>query len=414
MSNPPRLALCLLVVVVSAASATDDGLYPDRTVFSPNGKFRLEAKSPDNANDERDRIVFAGNFKYRLFDQASGRELWAHNQAAEDGPPMAIHVGNDRWVVVCGARQDIQVLDRHTRSRVLTFQLMARFPAQERRKYVIETNHGPIWANGSAWRFANVNGTTLFVIRAWWGRRVVIDVAGRRVVPDKGVLRTTLDRADRQFATATLRSAAEAEPPHTNTEFGEIASELYAAALLAGRMKIKETVPFLRKLETWEVADSLTVGGWRPEGWPQGAVNPLDFADFGLRQMVQLALRRLGERPACYAATRFRYQHQGGGSGDVVRVKSTFTNREQGRERLAAGMTPDSVLKLVGAPDLVTQRRTKQPQPSFRDYWEYDFDTDAPYTLRLSWTEDGRVDRVEIIRPPVWRDGKTRDRDIVY
>ena len=73
--------------------------YPDCFATSPGGRYRFEARSPDNGTVDvpegrrlwpygRSREVFGGfqsDFRYRLIDNATGAVVWERRQGPAAG-----------------------------------------------------------------------------------------------------------------------------------------------------------------------------------------------------------------------------------------------------------------------------------------------------------------------------------------
>ncbi|MCC6360473.1 MAG: hypothetical protein IT450_17170 [Phycisphaerales bacterium] len=412
-SSRPALIVALGVFACSAQAT--DRYYDDQTVLSPNRKLRLEAKSPDNVKrpDGR-RTPFAKNFTYRLFDNESGREIWSHRQGKDQGSPCAVFINDDGHVVIQGAWDDVQCLDPKSGKLIATTSMLKQLRNAERKKYVKETTAGPFWQHCSTWRFATLEGKPHFYIRSWWGRRLVIDLGSGRV-SDGSRMGTALDRLDREFVIETLQMAVATMNKKTSDSCDDVSSDVRAALLMAGRLKIQDAAPLLKEIERSEHVTCASFGGWRVEGWPKDSLNPANFEEFGWRQAAQLALRRLGEQPQGLGCTRFRLETATDKRGSVVAIKSPFPDRAGGTEKIAAGMFAKDVLGILGAPDYVVQRRPdKSTKKSWFQCWEFDMDAAESFTLRVVWTNDGRVERTEVLKPALWRDGETRDFDIAW
>jgi len=66
--------------------------------------------------------------------------------------------------------------------------------------------------------------------------------------------------------------------------------------------------------------------------------------------LVQLALRRFGQRPREFPATRF-YRYAAGRSGDVYEPSHLPAPRETSVDMVKDGMKPLEVLGILGPPD---------------------------------------------------------------
>jgi hypothetical protein len=142
-----------------------------------------------------------------------------------------------------------------------------------------------------------------------------------------------------------------------------------------------------------------------------GEIDPACCDNYTLRQIVQLALRRLGEKPTGLAATRFHHVKKGTRLGNFVDVKSPMPERTEGVERIRNDMTPADVLGMLGAPDFVGRRNPTDP--GCTEVWEYDLDSSPAFTLRIIWDQKRvRVESIERLTPALWQTD-TRDEDII-
>ena len=64
------MLLCLVVLSLSSSAAATNRYYGDITVWSPSGRFRIDATSPDNAG--KSRLGFQSHFTYKCVDTSSG------------------------------------------------------------------------------------------------------------------------------------------------------------------------------------------------------------------------------------------------------------------------------------------------------------------------------------------------------
>lgn len=409
-------AAALLSALIPPAGATDI-YFPNRRAESSDGRYRLTATSPDNTPDHSGRTKpGARHFTYRLIEAESEHVCWSFQQQERDGSPLAIFVNNGRWVVLRLCGEVLQVRAPDTGALLYSFRLLEQLSPEERTAYVHETSALPMWAGCSSWRFETLEDQRCFVVRAWWGRRVIIDLQGAQLMPDEGELRAVLDAADRRFVVETLQRAVSLDVVEELRCGAAHFRNLDAAVTIAGQMKVTEAIPLLRQLEGRRCSAGYWSGSWTQDASHAGAIDPMQHRYFTLRQEIQLALRRLDEPPACYAATQFFREQAGGGVGSTVAVKSPFPDRVEGVASLALGMSPDEVLERIGAPDLLARRSVPSqlaPGLTVRSWstsaWEYDMDATPPYTLRIQWTQDGRVAAVQVVTPPVWQEPNTRD-----
>ena len=131
-----------------------------------------------------------------------------------------------------------------------------------------------------------------------------------------------------------------------------------------------------------------------------------DYSDNPKRRIVQIALRQMGEKPVGYALTTFSPARENSDQylkeHAEARAKSmTLVTKPEQRVEMVSqikqGMSAAQVMAIIGPPDFVFTE------------WEYDIDSDRPYTFVISWTEDGHVKETTTIRPAKWENGE-RDR----
>ena len=168
------------------------------------------------------------------------------------------------------------------------------------------------------------------------------------------------------------------------------------AAYLAGVLRVREAVPALRMLENSTHSGSSSSGGFGDV--PEGRVSPFNYSTYSTRQDVHLALRRLGEVPGAFPCTFFRTEHEDYDKRKPYVRKSVQGTRAANAGKVKPGMSPEEVIDLIDCPDYILRRG-----------WQYDMDADAPFTLVLSWTDEGTVEGVKVVRPAHWQAGTIRD-----
>lgn len=390
----------LWVVPVDAT----DVFYGDVSARSPNGHYRLDAKSP--GNQVATPGPFQGDFAYTLTDVQTGKVAWSRSQPKEgEASPKLAWVDDTGWVVVrTGWDQLVVFSPTGAGQPVTTVRILDQFPKAERDSKVRESTAGPMWSKASQWYFLRVDERMYFVVRAWWGRRVILDLAAGTPVADAGKLHEAAVAAERTQAVGVLEKASKLSMDQVDQADAPSMHAVAAAVRLAGRERIKEVVPFLREIETWDVVG--TWGGsdpWFNNPLAEGSVNPFEREEFNMRFSAQTALRRLGETPQGFPATRFRRTHAE--REKRVPVAVTMSGRRADHvDGVKAGMLPLDVLRTSNAPDALVRAGR-----SFA--WEYDIDSEDPFTLRVHWTlhNPPTVSQVERLRPPLWKDGDARD-----
>ncbi len=173
---------------------------------------------------------------------------------------------------------------------------------------------------------------------------------------------------------------------------------LQAAAHLAGRIKDKEAVQWLRRLEPLGFGTSSTIGEYGPDAHLRdGDVSPQNYSTHQTRRIVQLALRRLGEKPTELPVTSFRKYR----SSEKYKPRTWDAPRLARVSSIKASMKPEEVLDTIGPPDYVESGQNIRREGPWPVAWRYDMDAEPPYTLLLVW-ENHQVKTVEKISPALW------------
>ena len=172
------IAGCVVILCVRHVRATDR-YFPDISEHSPSKRYNVEATSPDNRADGRYR-AFQSNFTFTCNDTSTGKVLWTRKQPTKtEGSPTALFVSDTASTVIWTGWDQLICVDRLGGDRGTIDLLKDAFSEVEIKDYVQDTTAGPMWAAYSLWYFLEADNRTLFVIRPWWGRRVLIDVLSR-------------------------------------------------------------------------------------------------------------------------------------------------------------------------------------------------------------------------------------------
>jgi hypothetical protein len=405
------------IALVMATVSTDqccgtDRYFPNREATSPNGRYHLTAKSPDNASTPDHVRAFQAGFVYVLRDTKAGKDLWTRKQP-EDKPsvmqadgkpfvlrrwkeysPVGVHVQDQGWSVLWLGGDDLVAVHRDGKETGRVNILCDALSKEERKHHVHDTTAGPWWGLRHSY-FTSHQGKSYFVVRTWWGHRAILDLESGRLASDTGTLAKHLEETDRAFVRNTLKAAAK-----DYQKWAKCCNELWAvrmAIYMAGQMHMKECVPSLRSLEDVPYSGSSTSApGDEPK---EGELDTRYWDSFEVRQVVQLSLRRLGEVPRCFPATQFDlYAKEYDRRKPFVPVLGRPRAQQAGA--LRKGMKPIEVLRLIGAPDFVEET------------WQYDMDEQKPYTLLVEWGETG-VKSVQRKSPAFWQGGDCRDQQIM-
>jgi hypothetical protein len=416
------VALSLLSAV--AVQATDRYFF-DISVKSSNGRYMVEAKSPDNAG-ERWKISFQSRFTYRLIDQLENRELWTRQQPMAgnqrydigEGPPVTVYVNDQGWVVIRTAdvwQQPIEliVLGPEGEEKVRVDVMGALFPALRDRdlqryrdsflRYTGESTAGIRWGPSYChFYFISIKNSPYFCMRTWWGKRLLLDLTGGRQVQIGPEFQHELFSAEKQFVLKVLKGTRDWKWATGRGERLVLSEDSRQPTLveglraihMAGTMKFVEAAPLLQKLESCLYVGSSS-GGSGPYQAASGGIKPYSYKSLTIRQLSQLSLRRLGMRPSGHQATMLNRVDDGfWHPNDPLSFR-----RETRTSEISVGLKPEEVLEAIGAPDFIVKRA-----------WEYDIDDASPYTFIISWGPEG-VEKITRHTPPKWSDDFTRDRE---
>ncbi len=390
------VVVLLLAAFVPLRAWATDRYYSDITAFSPDGRLRLEAKSPDNSAGPM-RRAFASNFVYTLYQADTNAVIWKREQPkarskgmpdewTTEGSPIGAFVHNSGQVAIRTADDQVVMLD--TQGRTLgSSPILGSFSPEERERWVSETTAGPMWDYYSAWAFIEATDDAgepraYFLVRTMWQRRFLID-ARTGTLADSPRLQEQAVRAEAAWAMDMLQRSVK-RPPSPSDWAGR--SRLAAAVHIAGCQRLAGSIPLLRQME-------------RGKGdWDQ------------YRSGVHLALRRLGEVPRRGPVLELKRwlkaeygrvpDHQ-----NPLPSTVTFAQRVANAARVVEGITIERLNELVGGPDAQVYCHVLQ-----RHALDYDLDIPgAPETLRVVVGENNTVTHVRRIVPAVWVKGYVRE-----
>jgi hypothetical protein len=270
----------------------------------------------------------------------------------------------------------------------LDLRIQDAIPKEDYEKYVDDTTAGPVWETYALSYFVTIDAKTYFCIRTWWDRRIVIDLAAAKQVADRG-MGTALEAAEKEAVLDILKGGVAV----VSKEKIALAPffRLQAAIHLAGRMKEKKAVPWLRKLEPLGFETSSTTD------LKVGGLFPQNYSTHELRRVVHLSLRRLGETPAALPITSFS-RH---GADKAFEPRKWDGPRSERVASVKIAMSPTDVLNILGAPDYVEKGQNIHREGPWEVAWRYDMDAQPGYTLLLVWN-DQKIKNIEKVSPALW------------
>lgn len=404
-----RIVTAAVVLATLAIPALGtDVYYPDSYAISANGRFRVDAKSPDNAGPSPK--AFAERFLYTLSDVTTGKTVWRRRQPmtrekgsphaiANEPSPVQVFVHDTGLVVARTAWHSVVFLDAANGENRGEAEILRAFPENEIDKFVVNTSAGPMWSRDSEWFFVTIPATghhpprIYFVVRPYWNRRLVIDAStGKHVALDgyyatassselvgasehvRTVLTATLEEEARRVETILAGAPERLEKDSQH----QTCMEVLAALHTVGFRRLAEAEPHLRSLER--------------------AIADLECECGSLSRRLRETLRTLGKRPAPGYGVRLY---------PMVARESYFTEdiehpynasvpveeRAANARNIVAEMPVARMTELIGSPDASLH------EDGHRCY-DYDIDASEPYTLRVYLDEHNRlVLRSRILTP---------------
>jgi hypothetical protein len=297
---------------------------------------------------------------------------------------FAVRQSPDGWTmarVPRGRNRRIHLLDEQG-SRLRSIDLASSLPDFSR--FAHETTAGMSWSESMLAYFTA--GQRHFVVRAWWGTRLVIALDQLRPI-DSQELSDELRSIECELVLRGLRQlVAEMETggqprydwPTTDVTHCTVGTLAHFPGLLG----LVEAAPLLRVLEE-RLVDSGECWGW------------FRYFTHHSRQLAQISLRRLSQTPRCYPALTFT------DSEKRLPLRRPQPGPIDGRARHTSlsqitRLTPvTEVYQLLGAPDEIGW-------VAGGGFWRYDVDTDPPYTVLLYLPRDDSVTRIVKYLPPFW------------
>ena len=196
-----RLATLLITASVFASPCyATDRSFPDISTQSPNGTWRLDAKSPDNRRDGYH--PWQDDFVYAM--HKGGKQVWTRKQNVqepEEHSPTRVVVADDGWTAIHTGWDQLVFIDAKGGNRGRVEDLKELLSKKDRGEFTTWSTAGIIWTPYSLWHFASVDGKRIFVIRLWWGHQIILD-------PESGKRLPRIRLSQTRFASHRLNTAA--------------------------------------------------------------------------------------------------------------------------------------------------------------------------------------------------------------
>ena len=383
-----KTALSILFVSIACCHCTTDRFYSDLHVSSKSGRYRVDATSPDNVGDGYS--PFQDDFTYHLIDTKTGDTIWTRKQPdPSEGSPVSISVSERGVTIIYTAYDQVMIVSPQGKIVNKIDFLKDALTKNEYQNYVHQTTAGPMWAGFSISYFFEHSSRQYYVIRPWWGRRVIIDVENGKLQKTNDILNSVCIKTEKEIVMNSLASKPKNKDDHL-----ERCLPLY----LAGALKIKEAIPYLRTAEKSTLSFSSTMGGLSWNENFDDAVDPHSYSTFSIRQIAQLSLRRLDETPQALPCHLFEITKAGESKPFKPKLKN---KRHENVGLVKVGMPAKQILMLIGSPDFISY-----------DEWSYDIDANPPFSLTIKM--DARKSINIKRQKPIWLDALDRDEALAY
>jgi len=359
----------------------------DYSQISSDGKYLLAAKILDRNSP-------SPKYKYSLTDRQNNKVLWERDQKEGEAPCLSLKI-TDKGLSIILTRKDqliMVALDGNDLGKIDL--IKDAFSDDEKQKYMAESSEGFLWNYCTQWYFAQEEEKDLYIINPYWGRRIIINLSNARIIEPTADTTASLDKMEREQILKNLEEGVNTKEKWVNASKNTDERRIFKAAFFAGKMEIKESIPWLKKLNdvsTVSFKSSGTVG--LKYG---GIIDRFVYQEFGVRSAVNLSLRRLGEKPGAYPCFQFMMMKK---IDDMLKsvpyVPPETAGAQKGNaEKLTKGMNPQEVLDIMNIPDYIDLRR-----------WYYEIDDEKPYTLCVKWDMKGVLE-INKETPPFWKSEK--------
>lgn len=242
------------------------------------------------------------------------------------------------------------------------------------------TTAGMSWPQQSLAYFTT--GQRHFVVRAWWGDRLVISLDELRNV-DAAELADELRQTESRIVMEGLQHLVARINAGETPEYNSPSSDLLDCSIctlahLPGLLGLTAAVPLLRVVEGW----------W---GHASTCHSSFRYHTPYCRRLAQNSLRRLGVKPHGFPAHTFtdeesrpplRQPQPGPIDGTTIHAQLAG---------IRTGTALAEVYQRLGGPDHIDG-----------NFWQYDVDVDPPYTVLLWLAKDESVERMVRYYPPFW------------
>ena len=437
--------------------------YPDCEAASPNGRFKLEARSPHNGTinhqngkpatpeefgfkyrehqtDFRFQLIDAESpsIMSRIFGATNAQIVWERWQPRDEDSPHEVVVSDSGWSIIRthGFKPEVIAISKKGQ---IAIRIEITMPESgEVNDETEPTSHRKLGANvwrtetmslstaglywtEHSWRyFFELDGVEFFAWRAYSGQRLLMDLTNATYIEESAIEKSTIATAMRkkEIHDASLilsylaKNTKKFQQLLANRDSDEMkltplvenVMRTTAAILLAGAHRIVNCIPFLQALEkidwpSYSKGSTAMPGYW----WLECQT---------LRPLLHHVLRLLGSEPQGYATYYFIKDKQ------RFPVPERIANRREIANAINLNNDAEQVLSLIGSPDYVVRHSHPDGRGLYTstEDWEYDFLSDNRWTtLRITWEEKsrkGRMTHIEAIEP-YWLVSNLRETEIL-
>jgi len=275
------------------------------------------------------------------------------------------------------------------------------FPGAEYEENVIMSTAGPLWCELAFCYILKHKDTDYLSMWCPSGKRVLLNLTDPKIADPKPLLKV-IEKEEKQRVESFLAESAAIASEHNR---GLRWDKAYAGMLLAIDYGLTNTVKSLRIFEehSWQGPSCFHQGNYvKTFGLEKKLVS---YKRYDGRRYAQLALRRLGYKPAGYRGNVF----------DKAKINEVIptNDRKTASSKIKLGSTAREVYNVVGSPDYITsavEDDDTKPYVHLKKKWNwawrYDFDSPGEFSLLYIWDAEGQVKRIEKITPALWHGDK--------
>jgi hypothetical protein len=273
------------------------------------------------------------------------------------------------------------------------------FPGNEYEENVDMTTAGPLWGELAFCYILKHKDTDYLSMWCASGKRVLLNLTNPKVADPKPLLKLIEEEEKQRVESFLAESAAIASEHNRGLRW----EKAYAGMLLAIDYGLTNTVKSLRVFEehSWQGPLCFHQGDYEKTFGLKDEI--ATYNEYDGRRYAQLALRRLGYKPAGYRVKVF----------DKTKINEVIPpdDRKNAASKITLGSTAREVYDLVGPPDYMLSTRPngaptvyKQLREKWYFAWRYDFDVPNDHSLILIWGEnDGLLDQLLTVTPSLWK-----------